>query len=461
MSELLSPQDIIGSGLCIGCGGCVAQAPVPAAHMAFDAYGQLKPHGPKTWLEQPSAGFTRTCPFSPAARNEDDLAAALFPAPPQRTALLGSFAAAYVGYVAEPDFRTQGSSGGLVSWVAAELLRQGLIDGVAHVVLTADPQADGRYFRYRISRTVAEIGAGAKSRYYPIELADVLRVIRDQPGRYAVVGLPCFIKAVHLLRGEDPVLRERIAFTLGLFCGHLKSARFVESFAWQMQVPTPEIAQVEYREKDASRPANWYRAQLTLHSGRRVSRDWWHLADGDWGAGFYMNSACNFCDDVVAETADIAFGDAWVEPYSSDGRGTNVVIVRSPVVQQLVAAAIAEGRLHLDAVDAAFVEQTQAAGFRQRREGLAYRLTWARRGPVQPRKRVAPSAALPRQRKLIYRFRVFISAASHRMFRVARWGRPGLFLGWARAVLAVYHGVAYHQGKVKEMWARWRGLGQP
>ena len=33
-------------------------------------------------------------------------------------------------------------------------------------------------------------------------------------------------------------------------------------------------------------------------------------------------------DDVVTETADISFGDAWVEPYSSGGRGTNVIIVR-------------------------------------------------------------------------------------------------------------------------------------
>jgi coenzyme F420-reducing hydrogenase beta subunit len=36
---------------------------------------------------------------------------------------------------------------------------------------------------------------------------------------------------VQLLRREDPVMRERIVFTLGLFCGHMKSARLVESFA--------------------------------------------------------------------------------------------------------------------------------------------------------------------------------------------------------------------------------------
>src|SRR5690606_38702641 len=66
---------------------------------------------------------------------------------------------------------------------------------------------------------------------------------------------------------------------------------------------------------------NWYRAQLELAGGGNVAGDWWHFADGDWGAGFLQNPACDFCDDVVAETADIAFGDAWVEPYASDGPG--------------------------------------------------------------------------------------------------------------------------------------------
>src|SRR5690606_7180320 len=113
-----------------------------------------------------------------------------------------------------------------------------------------------------------------------------------------------------------------------------------------------------------------------------------HLADGDWGSGYFQNPACNFCDDVVAETADISFGDAWVEPYSSDGRGTNVVIVRTAHLNELLKGAVHEGRLDLHEVDARFVEETQAAGFRQRREGLSYRLNW-RRLPYPLRKRVA------------------------------------------------------------------------
>lgn len=452
MRHLLSPKDIVRSGLCIGCGSCVAQSSIPDSQMKFDANGQLKPFGPTLWYRKASESFTRTCPFSPGAMNEDQLASDLYPDAPLKDAATGRIEASYVGYVGEDDFRMQGSSGGMVTWVAMELMRQGLIDGVAHVVATNDPQSEGRYFQYRISRSEEEIRAGAKSRYYPIEMSRILQTILEVPGRYAVVGIPCFIKAIHLLRRENPIWRDRIQFTLGLFCGHMKSARFIESFAWQMNVPPQQLKQIEFRQKDPNRPANWYQAKLTLINGQVVQRDWWHLADGDWGAGYFMNSACNFCDDVVGETADISFGDAWVEPYSSDGKGNNVVVVRSPLLAGLVRNGIASGRLQLQEVDATFVEQTQAAGFRQRREGLAYRLTWATDG-VQPIKRVAPDADLPtKSRKLIYRIRYLISKWSHRMFWLARvLQMPQLYIRWARWAAAVYHGLAYQRGKIGEM----------
>jgi coenzyme F420-reducing hydrogenase beta subunit len=447
----LAPKDVVRAGLCIGCGAC---GPGKGA-LVWDEIGFLKPSG--KWAEKASAGFSRICPFSPEARNEDEIAAERFPLPAERDALIGSFESAYVGHVAEGDVRAQGSSGGMVSWVAAELLRRGLADGVAHVA-PADPQADGRFFGYRISRTVEEIGQGAKSRYYPVELSGVLAEIRTTPGRYAVVGVPCFIKAVNLLRAREPLLKERIAYTLGLFCGHMKSARMVDSFAWQLGAPMDQVRAVEYRRKDPGRPANWYTAHLTLADGSARWQDWWHLVDGDWGAGFFQNSPCNYCDDVVAETADIAFGDAWVEPYSSDGRGTNVVIVRAPELQGIVGEAVAAERLALKPVDAAFIAETQAAGFRQRREGLAYRL---RIGPprLPLRKRVAPGGyELTLRRKLVYRSRKWISALSHRLARASRRsGWHALYLKWAKAALRTYEGFAYLRGPVGKLMQRIEG----
>jgi hypothetical protein len=167
-----------------------------------------------------------------------------------------------------------------------------------------------------------------------------------------------------------------------------------------------------------------------------------------------QNPACNWCDDVVAETADISFGDAWVEPYSSDGRGTNVVIVRTKELLDMIENARADGRLQLEAVGADFVIQTQAAGLRHRREGLAYRLGWRRRG-IKPVKRVTASARLPLRRKLVYRLRYSIARWSNPLFRLARrLHAPRLYLIWARCILRLYQSVAWSRGSLGSLFDR-------
>ena len=393
--------------------------------------------------------FAQQCPFSPVAPNEDELAGERFADAPVTDGRIGRFEAAYVGHVAEHRFRPNASSGGLTSWVAAELLNTGAVDGVAHVAPT-DP-ASGRHFAYRISRSADELNAGSKSRYYPVELSQVLAEVRERPGRYAIIGIPCFIKAIHLLRRVDPVIRERVTHTLGLFCGHMKSAAMIESFAWQLGTELKSVRAIDYRIKDETRPANWYRAHLDLIGGGTIEQDWWHLADGDWGAGFLQNPACDWCDDVVGETADISLGDAWVEPHSSDGRGTNVVVVRSKELREMIERARADGRLALEPVDAEFVVRTQAAGLRHRRDGLAYRLTW-RRGIV-PRKRVQPSAELPLRRKLVYRLRFWIARMSHPVLRMARaTGMPSIYTLWARSMLRLYQSVTWSRGRLGRLF---------
>src|SRR5947209_737616 len=244
--RLYSPGEIVRSGLCIGCGSCAAQQ--TSAEMRWDKQGFLKPAGPDDWYSAPSEFVSEHCPFSPRSANEDVIGAERFPAAPSSNPAVGRFEAAYVGHVAEDPFRPRGSSGGLTSWVAAELLRKNMVDAVAHVV-PAEPAASGRFFEYRISRDPEAVLSGAKSRYYPVELSQVLKEIRATPGRYALVGIPCFIKAIHLLRSTDKVIQDRVTHTLGLFCGHMKSAAMVESFAWQLGSQLASVRAVDYRRQ--------------------------------------------------------------------------------------------------------------------------------------------------------------------------------------------------------------------
>lgn len=352
----------------------------------------------------------------------------------------------------------------MTSWFALTLLRSGEVDAVAHVAGAGQPGGKEPMFAYRLSRTEDELLAGARSRYFPVEMSGVLRDIQRAPGRYAVVGLPCFIKGVQLAREQDPILRERITWTIGLFCGHMKSARMADSFAWQLGARPAALKRLEYRLKDPHRPANIYAAEARFRDGAVRRSDWSSFADGDWGAGFFQNAACDLCDDVVAETADVAFGDAWAEPYAADGRGANVVVARRPAAAALLRKAAALDEISLAEVDAAFVAGAQAAGFRHRREGLAHRLTQPA-SPLRPTKRVAARREPDPQRRRIYQTRRLISRWSHWMMWLARrleW--PALYLCWARTALAVYHGAAYYRGRLGAVIARYdrlRGRSRP
>jgi coenzyme F420-reducing hydrogenase beta subunit len=444
--------EIVNAGACIGCGGC-AVASQGAYKIQFGKAGMyqaIRNGGALNEADDKAIGTI--CPFSNTAENEDEIAARVFPAAPYKHRAVGVWQSAYVGWVNEGSFRVNGSSGGMVSWFLAELLRRGEIDGVVHVVPHTPTSDDHRLFKYRLSRTVDEIKQGAKSRYYPIEFSGALQQVREHPGRYAFVGVPCFVKAMRLLMRRDDVIRSRIRVCIGLFCGHLKSAAMVDSFALQSGIAPEAVTAVDFRLKQPDRRADVYTVNLTTADGTARQRDWKAMVDGDWGMGFFQYSACNYCDDVMAETADVSFGDAWVPPYSSDGRGTNVTIVRAPELDAIFRAAAAEGRLELKDVDGEFLAKTQAAGLRQRREGLAYRL-YGRRGKPTPGKRVLlDQNAGGWKRRRIYDLRRAISFWSHRVFGVARklhafW----IYRAWARMMSGFYRSVYWlDRGSVRK-----------
>lgn len=59
------------------------------------------------------------------------------------------------------------------------------------------------------------------------------------------------------------------------------------------------------------------------------------LSTANWGLGYFKYNACDYCDDVLAETADATFGDAWIPKYVSDDKGCNVIIIRNQAIQDL------------------------------------------------------------------------------------------------------------------------------
>lgn len=409
----------------------------------------LDAHGRYVAMRQPESlpanpVAARVCPFADGVPDENELAQEGFGKSALLEPHIGYYVATYAGWVVESDFRARGSSGGLASWVLVELLDRELVDYVVHVMPEPAPTTGKPLFRFGISSSAEEVRARSKSRYYPAEMSGVIGEMLQRPGRYAVVGIPCFIKAVRLACRESAVLRDRVTFTIGIVCGHLKSSAFAEMLAWQCGIAPGELRAVDFRTKLPGRSASNYGVTVSGERDGRtitVTKPTSELFGSNWAHGFFKYKACDFCDDVVGETADISIGDAWLREYESDPAGTNVVVVRAKALHSVLADAAAAGRLHLDPIPAEKVVESQAGGFRHRRDGLAYRLFLEdQAGRWRPNKRVEPLANhLTPELRRIYAMRYQLGQASHAAFAAARTQRDfGMFLRTMKPLVAQY-----------------------
>ncbi|MCT7657363.1 Coenzyme F420 hydrogenase/dehydrogenase, beta subunit C-terminal domain [Mycobacterium deserti] len=353
----------------------------------------------------PTAGGeeNKVCPFSDDAPNEDHIADRLY-GELARAEFVGPYRQCYVGHAVSDDYRKHGSSGGLGRWLNAQLLAQREVDYVIHVESATEGD---RYFDYTISTEPEELLTTARSAYYPVSMDRALAFILENPGRYAITAVPCFATALRNLAEQNPVIAERVKFVIGIICGHLKTVNFAKALALQVGVQPDDLATVEFRHKISGLRANEKGFVAFTKNGERTEPvNTRSLLGGDWGHGFFKYKACDYCDDVIAETADIAIGDAWLPKYMKDSRGYSVVVARHPILEKMIQAGMADGSLALEEVDPEVVVRSQLGGIRHRNEGLAQRLIDDHSaGKFTPKKRVEPASASS-DRRYIYRFRV-------------------------------------------------------
>lgn len=416
--DKLGLKDIIDNGYCIGCGNCAYLSSETIA-IGLNEYGQF--HAQLLGQDIDTKTIDKFCPFSDAAKNEDELGNSLFPEN-KYVDTLGYIHSTYAGYVKEGDYRLSGSSGGFGSWFCTEMLRLGKVDAIIHATSSS---SDKLFFEYGISGTVQEILANAKSKYYPMKLDQVLDYVKQREGKYLFVGIPCMVKAIRLLAERDSQLASSIVYTLGLVCGHIKSKAFSEMLAWQLGVKPRDLKSIDFRTKLEGYGANQYGVTVSKEECNQlesyVSPPVNELFGTNWGLGYFKSKACDFCDDVTAETADITIGDAWLPEYVNDYAGTNVLIVRNPLINDLLQDAVNGGRIHIENLDSEKVIVSQKSGINHRRKGLQYRLYLNEQNNKQsPKKRVAPSNNFPAKFKKVQELRIQLRDESHQAFFEAK-----------------------------------------
>ena len=408
-------ESVVANGVCVGCGGCevATSGRIP---VRLTTRGQYEADLANASAQDKELG-SRACPFSPESRNEDQIADDLFVGT-DKDPRLGHYTSMFAGRIEDAGTVEKSSSGGLTTWILNRLLERNEVDAVIHV-----KDSDNPLFGYVISRTSDEVLGARKSKYFPASFGDVVNSIKGDGLRYAFVGVPCAVRSVRLVTEEDPALAEQLPFLVGIVCGHLKSSAYAESFAWQLGVVPDDIETVDFRIKEPELTSRQYSFGVKSRSSGLWSKEQTlSLFGGNWGHAVFQLDACNYCDDVFAETADVVIGDAWLSKYEIDWRGTNVVVTRNSTIDSLFKEGAANGEFMHENLDVDSVARTQAGNFRHRRDGLAVRLADDdAAGRWRPEKRVEPGYShVSAERIQLIRDRRELSEVSHTAFAQAK-----------------------------------------
>ncbi len=371
---------------CSGCGVCAGICPADVLDMRFNERGQYQPV--RTGKCMDCGLCSAACPFVDGNANEDALGNTLYGGVPniEHAVETGYFLDAFVGHVADPTHRWQGASGGMASWFLKALLLESAVDHVICVVPNPDPE---KLFTFEIISDPDDILRSAKSAYYPVELSQVLRTVSMNNGRYAIVGLPCFITAVRKAAIRSAALRKRIHVCIGLTCGQLMTKGFSESVTRRMGLDPRGIRHFCFRQKVTDRPASNF-SMTASDEESTANIDWRDFCELAWMSGMFKLRSCDYCDDTFAELADICFMDAWLPEYSGDSSGTSLVLVRSPLAERIIREhGIETGKCELQQICIEDVIKSQSGVLRKKRELLRCRL-WveSKAGIPVPIKRV-------------------------------------------------------------------------
>jgi coenzyme F420-reducing hydrogenase beta subunit len=323
----------------------------------------------------------QVCPFAEGNEDEDTLGSSLFEGQQNfvKNDSIGWIHDTFVGRVTAMKQRMHAPSGGMTTAVLVSLLQRGDID----VAIVVRPEPGRPWFRSMIATTSDQILASRGSAYHMVDLGETLRAVIHGPERkYAVVALPCAVKAIRLAQQRIPKLKRRISFILGLTCGSYRSLNFTDLLVGLMGGADGIL---RFRSKHGACQANDFTAELG--DGKRRIGFRKGLFGFLWMNGIGELKSCLFCDDIFAELADGTFMDAWLPEFIDDPSGMNLIVSRntilSAVVEELLGNGIGEGK-H---ISSAQIEESQLGVIEKKRPGLPFRCEVAARSTWVPQKR--------------------------------------------------------------------------
>jgi len=330
-------KNIVDNDLCVRCGTCAGVCPVDAITFNDRNYPV------SNFLCTDCGRCIEVCPGIDV--NFPDLTMQLFRKKFEIDEVLGFFTNVYAGYALDPNVRANASSGGIITQLLIYLLDKKIIDGA--IVTIMDPKLPWES-KVIIAKTRDELLQSMQSRYTVVPVNQLFSKIRQMEGKFALVGLPCHIHGFRKLANVDPIIKDKIYLTLGIFCSMNLEQEATLDIQTISKIPQNEIKKFEYRG------GMWPGViRVTLKNGTTHNLHYSNFKDGaiNYLSRLYRPKRCLYCIDGSSELADISFADPWIQDGSGEWAykgGWTLVFQRTEKGGELLSRAEKDHAIFLD-----------------------------------------------------------------------------------------------------------------
>ncbi len=290
-------REVVTSGLCTGCAGCVIACPHDVLGYRDDE-GVYRPfHLEEGWApdncshgEKGCTSCTRACPRFHAWEPEID--EMMFGRTREPDEVSGVYKDIVLARATDPALAAVGQDGGLVSALLVYALEHDVIDAA----LTSYLEGDGSTWKAvpGVARNRDDVVHGAGSRYtYSANTLAYGDAVESGAERIALVGMSCqaSVPGIMKQRKAGKVAR-RLALTIGLLCSKtFDDAIFDELLDAKYGLKRADIKKMNIKGK----------LQIWMHNG-----DYHEIPLKECHA--WTREGCKLCPDFSAEHADISTG---------------------------------------------------------------------------------------------------------------------------------------------------------
>lgn len=287
---------------------------------------------------------------------------------PEGHPLIGHYEKMYIGFSKNPEIRSNGASGGILSAILIWLLEKKMIDGAVVLGMSEDEPWLAKPF---IATSKKDILSAAQSKYIISPVNEILPEIGKFKGVLAYVGLPGQVHSIRLLQQMDHPSVRNIRYIFGPFYGNTLHFSSVKSFLHSFGVKEHTLIRKLY-----FRYGEWPgKMRVELKDGRIFEMPKFHA---NYLIPFHIMKNSLLCTDLTNEYTDISGGDAWAPDYEERGKGFSMVISRSEAGDDIIQKMLLEGRLEMSSISEQEAVEMHSHGYDLKKRGAFIRMRFRR-----------------------------------------------------------------------------------